>query len=321
MAVYTHVEEADLAAFVAAYDFGAYVRSESIAEGVENSNYRVFTDQGRYILTLFERRVREEDLPYFLGLMNHLSKGGLPCPVVYETRSGEVLSRLANRPACLIEHLDGDTIKTPTPESAAVAGDLLGQMHRVGSSFPERRANELSIDGWAALTHRVKDEADTVQAGLGALLSDELAFLIDAWPSGLPAGPIHADLFPDNLMISETGDLTGVIDFYFAAQDSFAYDLAIAVNAWSFNKAGDEFHPATAKRLIESYDLARNLTPREVDAFPILCRGAALRFLLTRLYDWLNQVDGAVVTPKDPRDYLARLNFHQAVKDMSDYVR
>ncbi len=319
MAVYTSVSLAEAKDFLAPYNLGAITEVESIAEGVENSNFRIHADSGRYILTLFERRVREADLPYYLNLMNHLSAKGLRCPSVYDPGSGP-LGRLNGRPACLIEHLDGDTVKAPTADLAAEAGRLMARMHQSGSDFRSMRANDLGLKGWHGLAAEIGDRADEVSDGLAQLIDDELSFLDQHWPKDLPEGPIHGDLFPDNLMVDADGKTTGVIDFYFAAQDAFAYDIAVVINAWAFSKDGLGYDPRITKAFLENYDMVRPITAAETAALPVLCRGASLRFLLTRLYDWLNQVDGAVVTPKDPRDYRTRLAFHQRIRDAADYV-
>lgn len=318
MAVYTHVDERTLSRFLAGYDVGEATTFKGIAEGVENSNYFLETSLGRYILTVYEKRANPEDLPYFLDMMDHLADAGLPSPRPICDTQGHALQTLSGKPACMISFLTGVSVDETDTEHCAALGTTLAGMHNALAGFNQTRENDLSLSGWQQLAQQTRNGADSVLAGLGRIIDDEIAFLSANWPLGLPTGPIHADLFPDNILF--TGhEITGVIDFYFACTDIIAYDLAVCINAWCFD-ADHRFAPAKAKRLVEMYDIARPLSAPEIAALPILCRGAALRFLLTRLYDWLNPVEGAVVRPKDPLDYLTRLKFHQHVKDMASYV-
>jgi len=318
MAVYTLVDDEALAQFLKGYDVGDAISFKGIAEGVENSNYLLETTKARFILTLYERRARVEDLPYFLTMMEHLAEAGVPSPLPIHDKAGIALQTLNGRPACLISFLSGVSVHHPSESQCASLGAMLAKMHVAGQSFDHKLTNDLSIDGWKALADKTRDRADEVQPGLAAEIDHELAYLSANWPSGLPTGTIHADLFPDNVLF--TGDaITGVIDFYFGCTDMLAYDLAVCINAWCF---GDDhtFLPGHAKRVMELYDLHRSMDPLEIDALPVLARGAALRFLLTRLYDWLNPVTDAVVRPKDPLDYLKRLKFHRTIKDTAQYV-
>ena len=318
MAVYTHIDAEMLAEFLKGYDIGSPLVFKGIAEGVSNSNYFLQTDVARYILTLYEMRANTQDLPYFLDVMHHLAGDGLPCPLPVEDKKGIALQKLAGKGACIISFLDGVSVSHPTPDQCASVGKVLAEMHMSAESFASTRANDLSLSGWKDMADSVRDKADTITNGLAKLIDDEISYLQAHWPQDLPSGLIHADLFPDNVLF--TGDkLTGIIDFYFACTDMYAYDIAICINAWCFD---DEhaFQTSHAKRLTEMYDMFRSLTPAEVKALPILCRGAALRFLLTRTYDWLNPVSDALVSAKDPLEYVKRLKFHQQVKDAADYV-
>ncbi|NVJ96764.1 MAG: homoserine kinase [Alphaproteobacteria bacterium] len=318
MAVYTQVDDQTLAEFLAGYDVGEATSFKGIAEGVENSNYLLETTKGRYILTLYEKRANPEDLPYFLNMMEHLAEHGIPSPLPIHDREGKALQMLAGRPACLISFLTGVSVHHTTENQCAALGAMLADMHKVGQSFGTTRPNDLSLAGWQELAEKTAARADEVQVGLANEISTEIAFLAANWPKNLPEGTIHADLFPDNVLF--TGDkITGVIDFYFGCTDMLAYDLAVCLNAWCFDEE-HKFVPGRAKRLIEMYDAHRSLSPAEIEALPLLARGAALRFLLTRLYDWLNPVAGAVVNPKDPLDYLKRLKFHQSIGDTAAYV-
>jgi len=318
MAVYTHVDSAILSGFLARYDVGEAVSFKGIAEGVENTNYLLETTKARFILTLYEKRANPDDLPYFLGIMEHLAQKGLPAPLPIRDKKGNALQMLAGRPACMISFLKGVSVTQLEESHCAALGSTLATMHNALLDYSPERINDMALSGWTKLASATKDHADAVMPGLQALIDDELAFLHENWPSGLPTGTIHADLFPDNILFKDT-EITGVIDFYFGCTDMLAYDLAICLNAWCFD-IEHVFEAPKAKRLIEMYDIVRSLTPAEQDALPVLCRGAALRFLLTRLYDWLNPVEGASVNAKDPADYVKRLKFHQQVKDTASYV-
>lgn len=318
MAVYTHVDDKTLATFLAGYDLGQATSFKGIAEGVENSNYFLETEKARLVLTLYEKRANPDDLPYFLELMEHLAKAGIPSPLPVRDNQGKALQTLMNKPACIISFLKGVSVNDANIDHCAALGAMLAEMHKAAADFKEVRQNELSVGGWKYLAEKTLTNADAVQAGLSEEINAELLFLEQNWPTDLPTGTIHADLFPDNILFTDH-KITGVIDFYFGCTDILAYDLAVCINAWCFDK-NLQFVAERAKRLTEMYDINRNMTGGEITALPILCRGAAMRFLLTRLYDWLNPVKGAVVKPKDPLDYLKRLKFHQNVKDTATYV-
>ena len=317
MAVYTDVSDEELEAFIASYAIGALTSFKGIAEGVENSNYLVHTESGRYILTLYEKRVRPEDLPYFLALMEHLAARGITCPLPVQDRAGKTLKKLAGRPAALITFLEGLWVRRPGIEHCAGLGEALGQFHLAGQDFPMSRANSLSLPGWQALFGSIDSGADKVKPGLAGVIEKELRHLEKHWAGDLPQGVIHADLFPDNVFF--LGDrLSGLIDFYFACNDMLAYDVAVCLNAWCFESDGS-FNVTKARALLEAYESVRPLTKAELDRLPMLARGAALRFLLTRTYDLLNTDANALVKTKDPNEYLRKLRFHQKVKSMRDY--
>ena len=317
MAVYTEVSDEELQAFAAEYAIGTVIACKGIAEGIENSNYLLTTTQGNFILTIYERRVRREDLPYFLGLMSHLSARGIDCPVPVKGRDGNALREVCGRPAAIVSFLSGMWPRRPAPTQCHALGVAMARLHRAGADFPMRRRNDLSLDGWRALHATTREAADRVQTGLAERIERELATLATRWPRTLPTGVIHADLFPDNVFFLDNR-LSGIIDFYFACNDFLAYDMAVALNAWCFERTG-EFNVTSAGQMIAGYQTVRRFETAERDAIPALCRGAALRFLLTRLYDWINTPDGALVRRKDPLEYLARLNFHARVADASGY--
>ncbi|MEX2649401.1 MAG: homoserine kinase [Alphaproteobacteria bacterium] len=317
MAVYTDVGSEDLAQFLRQYDVGRLVACKGIAEGVENSNFLVITDSATFILTLYEKRVAPADLPFFLGLMRHLADRGVPCPTPVKGRDGGALRELCGRPAAIVSFLPGLWPRRIEPFHLAGLGAALAALHRAGEDFAPVRPNDLSVAGWRELLERCRARADSVEPGLGRELEGELTELERAWPTGLPAGVIHADLFPDNVFF-EGERLTGLIDFYFACNDFLAYDLAVCLNAWCFER-DLAFNATKARTLLKAYGRGRPLAPAELAVLPVLARGAALRFLLTRLFDWLNRVDGALVTPKDPREFLHKLRFHRAVGDVGAY--
>jgi homoserine kinase type II len=317
MAVYTEVSGEDIAAFLTEYDIGALASFKGIAEGVENSNYLLLTDRAPFIVTLYEKRVARDDLPFFLGLMEHLAARGVRCPTPIRGRDGAALRELCGRPAAIISFLNGVWPRRIAPEHCAALGTALARMHIAGAEFAVERVNALSVTGWRPLFEGCRDRADTVKPGLAEALDAELTQLEAAWPGDLPAGVIHADLFPDNVFFAGF-ELTGLIDFYFACNDLFSYDLAVCLNAWCFERTG-EFNITKAQQLLSSYREVRAFSAAELAALPLLARGAALRFLLTRLHDWLNRVEGALVKPKDPLEYLKKLRFHQGVSGPAAY--
>jgi homoserine kinase type II len=322
MAVYTEISDDELNAFIADYDIGTVVSCKGIAEGVENSNYLLQTTRGPFILTLYERRVNPADLPFFVGLMEHLARSGVKCPVPIKDRRNTALKTLCGRPAALVSFLKGMWPRRIAPWHCGELGRAQAEMHLAGMSYDVRRDNALSLAGWRGLYERVGDAAEKVEPGLHAELGRELDTLTQAWPilipeAELPAGVIHADLFPDNVFFLDNR-CSGLIDFYFACTDFLAYDIAICLNAWCFEPEGD-FNVTKAHRLLASYESVRPLIPAERDALPLLARGAAVRFLLTRLYDWVNTPSGALVKPKDPREYLRKLQFHRGVRSIAAY--
>lgn len=317
MAVYTEVSDEALTAFLSAYEIGTLLSYKGIAEGVENTNFYLHTTGGSYILTLYEKRVNEADLPFFLSLMEHLCARGLACPQPIRNRDGSALGRLCGRPAVIVSFLQGVSVKRPGLHHCRELGRALAGLHAAGADFPMVRRNSLSVEAWAPLFAIAAAQADTVAPGLADRTREDLAVLEANWPRGLPGGVIHADLFTDNVFFVGD-DLSGVIDFYFACTDAFAYDLAICLNAWCFEADGT-YDRAMGRALIAGYDEVRRLQPAEVAALPILCRGAALRFMLTRLVDWLDVPPGALVQPKDPLEYDRRLVFHRRAASAADY--
>lgn len=317
MAVYTEIADEEVADFAAQYDIGAVIACKGIAEGIENTNYLLVTERGTFILTLYEKRVKPEDLPFFLTLMEHLATRGFPCPTPVPGRDGRVLRAVAGRAATIVTFLSGMWPRRPTAGHCAELGAAMARMHLAAADFTGRRANDLSVSGWRPLYEATARRGHAMAIELKRELEEELAALEKAWPRALPCGIIHADLFPDNVFFSNDR-LSGVIDFYFACSDFLAYDLAVCLNAWCFEPDGS-FNVTKARRLVQAYRSVRELTGEELDALPVLARGAAMRFLLTRLYDWLNTPKTALVTPKNPMEYLQKMRFHRGVRSFGGY--
>lgn len=317
MAVYTDISEDELAAFLADYDAGTLLSYKGIAEGVENSNFLLHTTKANFILTLYEKRVDPNDLPFFLGLMQHLAKNGLSCPLPLIRKDGGMLGELAGRPAAMVTFLEGMWPRKPTAAHCRETGKALAQMHLAGEGFEIKRKNALSVDGWRPLWNKSVDRIGEIDVSLAAEIPAELDLLEKRWPTDLPMGVIHADAFQDNVFfIGEA--FSGLIDFYFACNDFLVYDVAICLNAWCFEKDGS-YNLTKGMALLSGYQEVRTLSSAEIEALPILSRGAALRFFLTRAYDWLMTPPGAMVTKKDPIEYIRKLRFHAHVDSAADY--
>ncbi len=317
MAVYTEIGDDELRAFTGLYDIGEVLSCKGIAEGVENSNYLLTTERANFILTLYEKRVARADLPFFIALMDHLAHQGVACPTPVRARDGKALRELCGRPAAIVTFLNGMWPRRIEPFHCAAVGGALARLHLAGESFAMVRPNNLGVAGWRPLYEGCSARAGELQPGLAAELGEEVALLGATWPRDLPTGIIHADLFPDNVFFRDRA-LSGLIDFYFACTDFLAYDIAICLNAWCF-ETDLSFNVTKARLLVASYRAARPLGPAELAALPLLARGSALRFLLTRLYDWLNQTAGALVRPKDPLEYLKKLRFHRGIAGPAAY--
>ena len=317
MAVYTEIPDEELRAFLGQYAIGRLIACKGIAEGIENSNFLLVTDTGTYILTLYEKRVKPTDLPFFLALMDHLAARGIPCPTPVHGIDGQALRSVAGRMAAIVTFLSGLWPRRPTARHCLELGAAMARMHEAGRDFALKRANDLSVPGWRPLLQASCRKRGSIADDLRFELEDELALLERDWPSSLPEGVIHADLFPDNVFF-EGERLSGLIDFYFACTDFFAYDLAVALNAWCFETDGS-FNVTKARRLFSGYRGERALAPAEIEALPLLARGAAMRFLLTRLYDWLHAPRNALATPKNPMEYVQKMRFHRGIRDVRAY--
>ena len=317
MAVYTDINEIELSAFLRDYAIGDLRSYRGIAEGSENSNFVLHTGGGEFILTLYEKRVDRDDLPFFLGLMQHLALKGISCPLPVQRRDGELIGALAGRPAAIITFLEGVWPRRPNAAQCREVGKALAGLHRAGADFALTRPNALALPGWRKLWEGARNRADEVDAGLKADIDADFALFERDWPRDLPAGVIHADLFPDNVFFLGN-ELSGLIDFYFACNDFLAYDVATCLNAWCFEKDGS-YNITKGAALLSGYESVRRLEPAELAALPLLARGSALRFLLTRLYDWLTIPDGALVQKRDPMEFARRWRFHRQVAAASEY--
>jgi homoserine kinase type II len=317
MAVYTDIDDAELAKLLSEFDLGGPRAFKGIAEGVENSNFLLETERGRFILTVFEKRVDPADLPFFMGMMGHLARKNFPAPLPVAAKDGDVIRKLRGKSAVIITFLTGMSPRRPSLAQCRSLGAGLARFHAALADFPMQRANTLSIDAWPKLYAGREAEADALSPGLAAMIAADLDALKAGWPKGLPAGAIHADLFPDNaFFIGE--DLSGVIDFYFACTDFLAYDVAVCLNSWCFEPRG-ELNQSKSRALLSGYESVRRLEPAEREALPILCRGAAMRFFLTRLVDWAATPADALVRPKNPLEYADYLGFHRRARSAADY--
>tara|TARA_B100000029_G_scaffold515331_1_gene621800 strand:- start:4998 stop:5972 length:975 start_codon:yes stop_codon:yes gene_type:complete len=317
VAVYTKINDQELQAFLSQYQLGECLEVSEIPEGVENSNYRLRTERGRFILTIFERRVAHSDLPFFMDLMGFLSGEGICCPVPIVAKDGQALVQLHGKPAAVLSHLPGTSISEPTLRHCGLVGSMLANVHNASLNFSGGRSNSLTLKDWPNLLKQIGAEGDLVSPGITADLEDEIQYLSGHWPEDLPQGVIHGDLFPDNVLFFD-GKISGVIDFYFSCRDFLVYDLSVCLNAWGFDVNGG-FDRQRSESLIRGYCSRRVLTSTEFEFLPILCRGSALRFLLTRLYDQINAPVTMIGMTKDPLEYYRKLLFHRNVASASDY--
>lgn len=318
MAVYTRIGAEEMAAIIADFDVGTLVSAKGIAEGVSNSNWLVETEDGdsrtgRFILTVYESRVDTGDLPFFLGLLDHLSEHGCPVPRTIHDRQNRPFRFHEGKALALIEFLPGVSVTEPTPEQARAVGTALAQVHLAAADFGQTRANTMGLPAWKdmLLNHCGEEGLRSIHPELAQIVESEIGALERDWPEELPRSVIHADLFPDNVLM-RGDEVSGLIDFYFACVDITAYDVAVTHAAWCFDEEGKRFDAAVSRALLEGYETLRPMTPEERTALPILARGASMRFLATRAYDWLNTPDDALVMRKDPMAFARRLGFYAA---------
>ena len=314
MAVYTDITDEELATLLADFDLGAPLAFKGIAEGVENSNFLLETEAGRYILTVYEKRVNAEDLPFFLELMRWLAKHDYPSAEPKADRAGRLIKEVRGKPCAIVEFLNGLSVRRPTAAHCREAGAGLAGLHLAQAGFPMRRENDLGQAAWAPMFAGLHDAAEGLKPGLSKVIAADLAMLAARWPTGLPSGVVHADYFPDNVFFTGA-KFAGTIDFYFACIDAFAYDVAVALNAWCFEPDGS-FNITAARQFLAGYEALRPLSDAERAALPVLAHGAAMRFFLTRLHDWGATPAGALVRPKDPLEYERKLAVHRSSPDL-----
>lgn len=315
MAVYTDITDEELNALLSDFDLGAPLSFKGIAEGVENSNFLLETETGKFILTVYEKRVREDELPFFLGLTRWLAQHDYPSATPMIDKAGEALKRVRGKPCAIFSFLPGLSVRRPSAAHCREAGEGLARLHLAADGFALTRANDLGQAAWAPMFEGLKAQAEALKPGLAAVIDADLARIAAAWPQDLPGGVIHADYFPDNVFFHPGGKFAGTIDFYFACNDALAYDIAVALNAWCFEADGS-FNITSARAMLAGYEAHRPLSAAERAALPVLAHGAAMRFFLTRLHDWHATPAGALVRPKDPLEYERKLAVHRSAPDL-----
>jgi homoserine kinase type II len=320
MAVYTKISQNDLEELLSNYEIGKPLSYTAIEAGIQNSNYFIDTDKARYVLTIYENRINLDDLPFFLNLTEHLATHGVPCPLPIANKTGEKISTIQGKPCAIISFVKGTEVKNINISHVSELGKNLAKMHLAGQDFPMQRVNEMGMDHWQDMLNNVKNRADEIENGISAEISEQLELLQKNWPKNLAKGIIHGDVFPDNVLFADNGSIAGIIDFYFACTDILIYDLAVCLNSWCFDD-NKIFNQEKANMLISSYNKVRPISKDEMDALPILATGAAMRFLLSRMYGWQNRVEGAVVFTKDPLEYLQKLRFHSKIKSYEEYFK
>tara|TARA_Y100000590_G_C15712081_1_gene1010629 strand:- start:248 stop:1216 length:969 start_codon:yes stop_codon:yes gene_type:complete len=320
MAVYTKLSENELKDFFSKYNLGKVVNYKGIKEGIENTNYFIKTEKGKYILTLYEKRVEEKDLPFFISLMKNLFDKKFPSPEPIINRNGNYISEISKKKAAVVSFLEGSAKKILNPNDCYEIGTNTAKLHLITKDLTGRRKNKLSIDSWRKIYNKVKNDCSKISANLPKIIEKNLYEIEKNWPKNIPSGIIHADLFPDNIFF-KNNKLSGIIDYYFSCYDFYAFEIAICLNALCFEGKNENlsFNVTKAKKFIDGYSNIRKLTEEEKKSLKVLCQGAAIRFLLTRVFDYLNLTEGAIVKIKDPMEYLKRLEFHDNVEDYKDY--
>ena len=320
MAIYTKLDQEKINIILSNYKLGALKKFVGIKEGIENTNYFIETEKGKFILTIYEKRVKETDLPFFTNLMFELSKNGFMCPKPITNKHNDYISDINNKKFMIVSFLDGKSKSNLSPSECKIVGSQIAKLHKITKNFKFERKNDLSIRSWRSIFSQVKDKCNKIHADFPKLIEANLVSIEKEWPKNLPAGIIHADLFHDNIFFIQD-EFSGLIDFYFSCEDYFAFEIAICFNALCFDgvKENLSFNVTKAKKFIDGYSSIRNLSNAERDSMKVLSQGASLRFLLTRVFDALNTVQGAMVKVKDPIEYLKRLEFHKNSKGSEDY--
>ncbi len=320
MAVYTKLTINEIKDFFSKYNLGKFLNYKEIKEGIENTNYFIQSEKGKFILTIYEKRVEENDLPFFIGLMKNLFEKKYPSPEPIINRNGNYISEISGKKAAVVSFLNGESKKNLTADNCKEVGINTAKLHLITKGLVAKRENKLSINSWKKIYNKVKKDCSKIHPNLAEAIEKNLDQIEKKWPKNLPAGIIHADLFPDNIFFKEE-KLSGIIDFYFSCNDFYAFEIAICLNALCFEgkKENLSFNVTKAKKFIDGYSSIRKISEEEKKSLKILCQGAAIRFLLTRVFDYLNLTEGAIVKIKDPIEYLKRLEFHDNVKNYQDY--
>ena len=320
MAVYTKLSENNLKDFFSKYNLGKLLKFKGIQEGIENSNYFVKTDSGKFILTVYEKRVEEKDLPFFMGLMKNIFNENFPSPEPIINKNGNYITEIFGKKAAVVSFLEGTSKKNLTPGNCHEVGIYTAKLHTITKNLNIKRTNRLSVNSWRLIYRKIQRDCSKIYPDLTKIIERNLEVIEDKWPKNIPRGIIHADLFPDNIFFKGS-KLTGIIDFYFSCYDFYALEIAICLNALCFEGKNENlsFNVTKAKKFIDGYSSIRKLAEEEKESLKILCHGAAMRFLLTRVFDYLNLTEDALVKIKDPVEYLKRLEFHNSVKNYQDY--
>tara|TARA_Y100000590_G_scaffold464505_1_gene634126 strand:+ start:1256 stop:2224 length:969 start_codon:yes stop_codon:yes gene_type:complete len=320
MAVYTKLSEKKLKDFFSKYNLGKLLDHKEIKEGIENTNYFILTEKGKFILTLYEKRVEEKDLPFFISLMKNLFDKKFPSPEPIINRNGNYISEISGKKAAVVSFIEGNAKKVLNPNDCFNVGVNTAKLHSITKDLTGKRENKLSVNSWRKIYNKVKNDCSKIHPNLPNIIEKNLDLIEKKWPENIPSGIIHADLFPDNIFF-KANKMSGIIDYYFSCHDFYAFEIAICLNALCFEGRNENlsFNVTKAKKFIDGYSSIRKLEDEEKTSLKILCQGAAIRFLLTRVFDYLNLIDGAIVKIKDPVEYLKRLEFHNNVKNYNDY--
>ena len=320
MAVYTKLSENILNEFFSKYNLGKLLKFEEIKEGIENTNYAISAEKGKYILTIYEKRVEEKDLPFFISLMKNLYNKNFPSPEPIINKNGSYITDVLKKKAAVVSFLNGTSKNILTPNDCYQVGVYTAKLHAITKNLTGKRENKLSVNSWRKIYNKVKKDCSKIHSNLPKIIEKNLNIIEENWPKNIPSGIIHADLFPDNIFFKKN-KLSGIIDFYFSCYDYYAFEIAICLNALCFEGKSENlsFNVTKAKKFIDGYSTIRKLTELEKNSLKILCQGAAIRFLLTRVFDFLNLSEGAIVKIKDPIEYLKRLEFHDNVENYQDY--
>ena len=320
MAVYTKLSKNELVEFFSKYNLGKLLNYKGIKEGIENTNYFIQTEKGKFILTLYEKRTEEKDLPFFISLMRNLFDKKFPSPEPIINKNGNYISQILKKNAAVVSFLEGNAKKNLSPNNCYQVGISAAKLHLITKNLTGKRENKLSVNSWREIYNKIKKDCSKIDKNLPEIIEKNLNEIEKNWPKNIPMGIIHADLFPDNIFF-KNDKLSGIIDYYFSCFDFYAFEIAICLNALCFEgtKENLSFNVTKAKKFIDGYSSIRKLTIEEKNSLKILCQGAAMRFLLTRVFDYINLTEGAIVTVKDPLEYLKRLEFHDSVKNYQDY--